>query len=90
MKKFFSGIFIFIIRVYQVCISPLKPPCCRFYPTCSSYAVQAFEKHGVLKGVWLSSSRILRCNRLFKGGYDPVPEKFEFFGGSWVNKRGLK
>lgn len=63
-----------LIRAYQVCISPFKRPCCRFYPTCSNYALEALKKHGPLKGVYLSTKRILRCNPLFKGGYDPVPE----------------
>ena len=62
------------IRAYQVCISPFKRPCCRFYPTCSNYALDALKKHGPLKGVYLSTKRILRCNPFCKGGYDPVPD----------------
>ena len=62
------------IRAYQVCISPFKRPCCRFYPTCSNYALAALKKHGPLKGVYLSTKRILRCNPFCKGGYDPVPD----------------
>ena len=61
------------IKVYQKYISPLKKPCCRFYPTCSEYAVQAIRKHGVLKGGALSAYRLLRCNPFCKGGVDPVP-----------------
>ena len=64
-----------LIRFYQKHISPCKSPCCRFYPTCSSYALEAFEIHGFFKGLLLSVWRILRCNPLCKGGYDPVPEK---------------
>ena len=62
------------IRFYQKEISPLRPPCCRFTPTCSAYAVQAITKHGALKGGWLTLRRLLRCNPFYKGDwYDPVP-----------------
>ena len=63
------------IRFYQKKISPLFGPKCRYYPTCSQYAIQAVEIHGVLKGSVLAVLRLLRCNPLFPGGYDPVPEK---------------
>lgn len=62
-----------IIRFYQRHISPMLPPSCRFQPTCSQYAVEAIQKHGVLKGGALAFWRILRCNPFCKGGYDPVP-----------------
>lgn len=62
-----------IIRLYQKFISPLFPACCRFYPTCSEYAVEAIEKYGCFKGSFLSTKRILKCNPYFKGGFDPVP-----------------
>lgn len=75
MKK----IFIWLVKLYRKFISPLKPPCCRFYPTCSTYAVQAFEKHGVIKGLYLSTKRVLRCNPWNIGGIDYVPEEFHFF-----------
>lgn len=68
----FRKLLIFPIRVYQRVLSPLLPNRCRFYPTCSHYAVEAIQKHGV-RGVWLSIKRILRCNPLHPGGYDPVP-----------------
>lgn len=75
MKK----VILFLIRFYQKRISRLKgQPCCRFYPTCSSYMFGAVEKYGVLKGCWLGMIRILRCNPLFPGGIDPVPERFSF------------
>lgn len=64
---------ILIVKLYRKYISPLKKPCCRFTPTCSQYAIEAFEKYGVLKGLYLSVKRILRCNPFCKGGYDPVP-----------------
>ncbi|MDE6048153.1 MAG: membrane protein insertion efficiency factor YidD [Paramuribaculum sp.] len=61
------------IRFYQLCISPLFPPCCRFTPTCSSYAIEAVSKHGVLKGLWLALKRISRCHPWGGSGHDPVP-----------------
>lgn len=62
-----------LIRVYQRVISPLFPPSCRFTPTCSNYALQAIERHGVAKGGWLALKRIGRCHPWNPGGYDPVP-----------------
>ncbi|MBR5866544.1 MAG: membrane protein insertion efficiency factor YidD [Spirochaetaceae bacterium] len=73
MRKFLSKILCALIRFYQVCISPLFPPCCRFYPTCSAYAMEAIQKYGPFKGFIMSVRRILRCNPFSKGGYDPVP-----------------
>jgi uncharacterized protein len=66
-------ILIFLIRLYRIFISPILPPSCRHYPTCSQYAMEAIEKHGIFKGTYLASVRILKCNPLFKGGFDPVP-----------------
>lgn len=66
-----------LIRFYQKNISPRLPSMCRYYPTCSHYALEAIETHGTFKGSLLAAWRILRCNRLFKGGYDPVPLKKE-------------
>ena len=66
---------ILLIKFYRVCISPYKQPCCRFIPTCSEYALTAVERHGVIKGVYLSIRRILKCHPFHEGGYDPVPEK---------------
>ena len=72
MKKIFIG----LILGYQRFISPLFPPSCRYYPTCSNYSVQAIQKHGAIKGSIMGISRILRCHPFVKGGYDPVPEPF--------------
>jgi len=64
-----------LVRLYQKYISPLKRPTCRFTPTCSAYAIEAFEKRGFFAGFILTVWRILRCNPFCKGGYDPVPDK---------------
>lgn len=66
-------ILVLLVRGYQVSISPLLPPSCRYFPSCSAYAVEALEKHGALKGSWLAARRILRCHPFATGGYDPVP-----------------
>ena len=72
-----SWCFIFMlllpIRFYQYCISPLKPPTCRYTPTCSQYAIEAIRKHGPLKGLGLALKRILSCHPWGGSGYDPVP-----------------
>lgn len=61
------------IRIYQRVLSPVLPDACIYTPTCSHYAIEAIEKHGVLQGCWLAMRRIIRCNPLHDGGYDPVP-----------------
>lgn len=66
-------LFIFLIRAYQLTFSRVMPPSCRFYPSCSQYGLQAFQKHGVIKGGWLTVKRIARCQPFNPGGYDPVP-----------------
>ena len=66
------NVLINLIRFYRKNISPLKSPCCRYVPTCSQYAIEAVEKNGVFKGGLMAVWRILRCNPLSKGGYDPV------------------
>jgi len=63
---------IFCIGLYRKYLSPLKKPCCRFYPTCSQYAAEAVARHGALKGAAMALWRLLRCNPFCKGGYDPV------------------
>ncbi len=67
-------IFIFIVKIYRTLISPLFPPSCRFYPTCTEYSIEALNKHGALKGGWLSIKRVGKCHPFHPGGYDPVPE----------------
>jgi uncharacterized protein len=71
MKK----ILITLIHFYQIVLSPLKPPSCRFYPTCSHYGIEAIKVHGALKGGLLTIIRILKCHPFHPGGFDPVPEK---------------
>ena len=63
---------ILLIRFYQLFISPLFPPTCRFYPTCSQYAIEAIQKKGVLRGILLAIKRIAKCHPFHPGGYDPV------------------
>mgnify|MGYP000037137256 CR=1 FL=1 len=65
-----------LILIYQKCISPLKPACCKYYPTCSEYAKRAVKKHGLIKGLILAVWRLLRCNPWSNGGVDNVPESF--------------
>lgn len=69
----FKMLFFLFIYVYKLCISPLLPKTCRFYPTCSAYAVQAIKEYGAFKGVILAIKRILRCNPKSKCGFDPLP-----------------
>ncbi|MDB0024728.1 membrane protein insertion efficiency factor YidD [bacterium] len=65
--------FIFLIKIYRLFISPLLGKNCIYTPSCSEYGIIALRKHGIFKGSFLTAKRILRCNSLFKGGYDPVP-----------------
>ncbi|MGI8382958.1 membrane protein insertion efficiency factor YidD [Robertmurraya sp. P23] len=65
------------IRFYQIALSPLKPPSCRFYPTCSHYGLEAIERFGPIKGGYLTMKRILKCHPFHPGGFDYVPEKKE-------------
>ena len=69
-----KAVLLWMIRFYRRFLSPLRPPCCRFIPTCSAYAVTAINRYGALKGGLMAVWRILRCNPFSKGGYDPVPE----------------
>ena len=66
-----------LIRFYRKFISPIKPKCCRFTPTCYEYALEAFSVHGFFYGLFLTVWRILRCNPFCRAGYDPVPPKRE-------------
>ena len=82
MKK----LFLLLIKFYQKAISPYKGPCCRYYPTCSSYAYTAINRFGAMRGGLLGFIRILRCHPFHEGGFDPVPEKFDLFYYSKIKK----
>ena len=84
MKK----ILIQLVRGYKRFISPLLPPSCRYYPTCSTYMIQAIEKHGAAKGFLMGSARILRCNPFVQGGVDYVPDKFSLRRNYNTTKNG--
>ncbi len=77
MKKIITYPFVLLIKGYQNFISPLLPSSCRYTPTCSHYAVEALQTHGLLKGGWLAIKRIASCNPWGGSGYDPVPPKKE-------------
>ena len=68
MNKFFIA----LLRLYKRTISPMLPPACRFTPTCSEYAIEAFQKKGLLSALWMTVMRILKCHPFHPGGYDPV------------------
>jgi putative membrane protein insertion efficiency factor len=73
VKALLAKPLIWLVRGYQLFISPFVPPSCRFHPTCSHYAVEALQKHGAVKGFWLALRRIARCHPWHPGGHDPVP-----------------
>ena len=68
-----NSVLVALVRLYKRFISPLLPPACRFYPTCSAYAEESLRRHGALKGSFLATRRLLRCHPLCDGGIDPVP-----------------
>jgi len=72
LQKCITNLFLFMIRTYQILISPLFPPACRFTPSCSQYAIDAIKYHGVFRGFLMAAWRILRCHPFSDGGYDPV------------------
>ncbi|MEW6727474.1 MAG: membrane protein insertion efficiency factor YidD [Bacillota bacterium] len=67
-----TALMVALIRIYQLAVSPLFPACCRYYPSCSEYAVQALHKHGPFRGSYMAARRLLRCHPWSPGGYDPV------------------
>ena len=75
------------IRLYQLVVSPILPASCRFMPSCSSYAMDAIQRHGPLAGSWLATKRICRCHPWNDGGYDPVPEPSPDCGGKAAPSR---
>ncbi len=73
IKQWPTEFLVFLIRVYQVTLSPLVGKSCRYTPTCSNYGIQALRKYGAIKGTWLTIKRVLSCNPWGGSGYDPVP-----------------
>lgn len=73
MTGLFAKPLIWFVRAYQLVLSPLLPSSCRFYPSCSHYAIEALQRHGAAKGLWLALRRVLRCHPWNPGGHDPVP-----------------
>ena len=67
------SLLIAFVRFYQVALSPILPASCRYFPTCSAYAIEALERHGAFRGSWLTIRRLGRCHPFHAGGYDPVP-----------------
>ncbi len=68
-----------LVRAYQLVISPLLPPSCRFHPSCSQYAASALSRFGAVRGLWLAGCRLLKCHPFHPGGYDPVPNRWRNF-----------
>ncbi|MCD7785412.1 MAG: membrane protein insertion efficiency factor YidD [Oscillospiraceae bacterium] len=83
-------IVIYLIKFYQKYLSKLKPPCCRYYPTCSQYTLEAVRRFGAIRGLILGFWRILRCNPYSKGGIDYVPEKWHLYTLKSENRRKAK
>lgn len=73
MNTIFAKPIVWLVRAYQLAVSPLLPPSCRFHPNCSCYAIEALERHGPIRGTWLMLRRIGRCHPWNPGGHDPVP-----------------
>jgi len=78
------------IQFYRSVLSPLIAPRCRFYPSCSSYGQEAIEKHGLLRGAWITIKRILRCHPYGACGHDPVPDNVHIFSSLKFKKRNRK
>lgn len=75
IKKLLKRFLIVVLRFYQVAISPYFPPTCRYSPTCSEYMIQAIQEHGIWKGLYLGTKRLLTCHPWGGSGYDPIPKK---------------
>lgn len=73
LRRMTNAVPLLLIRFYRKCISPLFPPVCRFYPSCSAYGLEAFRQHGFFKALGLTLWRVARCNPFNPGGFDPVP-----------------
>ena len=73
MNRFVTRVLLAVIGFYRTAISPIRPPACRYTPSCSAYAVEAIERYGAGRGSWLALRRLLRCHPFHAGGHDPVP-----------------
>ena len=73
IERCLSSVLLLLIRCYQLLISPLLGPSCRYWPSCSAYAIEAIRIHGPIRGSWMAARRVSRCHPLHEGGYDPVP-----------------
>ncbi|MFP4369947.1 MAG: membrane protein insertion efficiency factor YidD [Bacteroidota bacterium] len=80
-----KNLLILLLKAYKLIISPVLPSSCRFYPSCSAYAMEAVEKHGSIKGVCLAAKRIVKCHPFHPGGLDPVPEAHNCIGHKHIN-----
>ena len=83
-----SDLLVWSIRGYQRLISRYTPPMCRFEPTCSQYALVSFQRHGIFRGIWLTTSRLIRCNPFHPGGSDPVPDAYGICSAQGSSHRG--
>lgn len=84
IKRWPARAAVFAIGIYRNMISPLRPPSCRFIPTCSEYAVDAFTEYGLIRGSWLTLMRLAKCGPWHRGGWDPIPERPARHSGSSV------
>lgn len=75
LNRVIISFFVLLVDFYRIILSPLKPTCCRFYPSCSQYARESLITHGLCKGIYLSVARILKCHPFHSGGFDPVPNR---------------
>lgn len=80
LQKAVRFVLLLPLKIYRRFISPLFPPCCKYCPTCSTYALRAVERFGFIRGGWLAFWRLLRCNPWSNGGFDPVPKRFDILG----------
>lgn len=85
-----AGFLHWLIRCYQIAISPLLGPRCRYIPTCSQYAIEALHQHGALQGSWLAAKRVCRCHPWGQSGYDPVPSRRRFISFHPVDSKQVK
>jgi uncharacterized protein len=76
---------VFVIQLYRHMVSPLRPPTCRFIPTCSQYAVDALTEYGLIRGSWLAAARLAKCGPWHRGGWDPIPERHSERPGCHAN-----